>query len=131
MAFDRKRYMKKWRKDNREYLRKYYKQWLKNNPEYEKKWRDDNPDKCYKKVRKYQKSHPEKVNKWVKRYREKNPEKIKAQNISRQIKDKQKCSVVGCNNIGEKHHPDYDKPLRVEWLCKKHHKEKHRKEEKL
>lgn len=27
----------------------------------------------------------------------------------------------------EAHHPDYDDPLRVEWLCPKHHKEAHRK----
>ncbi len=36
-----------------------------------------------------------------------------------------------CKNCGDikthGHHPDYDKPLEVMWLCKKHHYEIHRK----
>lgn len=35
----------------------------------------------------------------------------------------QKCSIIGCNETGERHHPDYSKPREIIWLCPKHHKE--------
>ena len=31
------------------------------------------------------------------------------------------CQVKGCNELGERHHPDYRKPLKIVWLCHKHH----------
>lgn len=34
------------------------------------------------------------------------------------------CQKCGDEN-SEAHHHDYDKPLEVEWLCRKHHMEKH------
>lgn len=34
------------------------------------------------------------------------------------------CSVCG-NPKSQAHHEDYDKPLDVIWLCRKHHQEKH------
>ena len=36
------------------------------------------------------------------------------------------CTLIDCDRMGERHHPDYDKPKVVEWLCPKHHNEKHR-----
>jgi len=36
------------------------------------------------------------------------------------------CEVCGAYPT-EGHHPDYTKPLEVQWLCQKHHKELHRK----
>lgn len=33
------------------------------------------------------------------------------------------CQV--CGNKAQAHHPDYDRPLDVVWLCAKHHKEAH------
>ena len=35
------------------------------------------------------------------------------------------CSVLGCYEIGERHHPDYQKRLEIVWLCKTHHEEVH------
>jgi hypothetical protein len=35
---------------------------------------------------------------------------------------KMPCSVCGDDN-SEAHHPDYDKPLEVVWVCRKHHEE--------
>ena len=37
------------------------------------------------------------------------------------------CVICGSDNT-EKHHPDYDKPLKVIWICKSCHVEHHREE---
>lgn len=36
------------------------------------------------------------------------------------------CEVCG-NKQTQGHHPDYSRPLSVQWLCTKHHRELHRK----
>ena len=41
---------------------------------------------------------------------------------------KQPCSLCGSTYRLEKHHPDYNKPLEVIWLCRKDHVELHSKE---
>lgn len=37
----------------------------------------------------------------------------------------QPCKVCGDPNT-EAHHPDYDRPMDVDWLCRPHHKAEHR-----
>lgn len=37
---------------------------------------------------------------------------------------KQPCII--CNGDAEAHHPDYTKPLKIQWLCKTHHGEVHK-----
>ena len=37
---------------------------------------------------------------------------------------RQPCEVCGCEKA-DAHHQDYNKPLEVIWLCRKHHKEWH------
>lgn len=37
------------------------------------------------------------------------------------------CSV--CGGKAEMHHPDYDEPLIIEWLCRRHHLALHRVQE--
>ena len=62
---------------------------------------------------------------WEKR----NPKKKRASNmVSNAVRDgkliKQPCEKCGHKKV-EAHHDDYDKPLDVRWLCKKHHHEHH------
>jgi hypothetical protein len=35
------------------------------------------------------------------------------------------CAVPECNRKPHAHHPDYDQPLDVVWLCPQHHKDAH------
>ena len=37
------------------------------------------------------------------------------------------CSIKNCSILGERHHPDYNKPKEIIWLCKKHHEKIHQK----
>ncbi len=48
--------------------------------------------------------------------------------LNHAIRDKkiqrEQCMICGKN--AEAYHPDYTKPLRVEWLCFKHHRQAHK-----
>ncbi len=63
---------------------------------------------------------------WGRKY----PEKVKAQRLAQKaVKkgtlSKEKCEI--CSDLKvEAHHPDYSKPLEVQWLCRKHHAALHR-----
>lgn len=39
--------------------------------------------------------------------------------------ERQPCEICGDDN-GEGHHPDYNRPLEVHWLCRKHHRQIHK-----
>lgn len=64
------------------------------------------------------------------RYREKYKNRDAARHIAgNALRDgkifKQPCIICGHEKT-EGHHPDYDRPLDVVWLCMKHHKEAHK-----
>lgn len=63
------------------------------------------------------------------RYSERHPEKRAAHSIvTNAIKNgslvSQPCEVCGSKN-SEAHHEDYAKPMDVQWLCPKHHADRH------
>lgn len=65
---------------------------------------------------------------WQRRAFARDPEKKRARNkISNAIKNgklqKQGCRI--CGEEAQAHHEDYSKPLEVDWLCFKHHREEH------
>ncbi|KKL06404.1 hypothetical protein LCGC14_2395890 [marine sediment metagenome] len=64
------------------------------------------------------------VKKRLARYVLKYPERRKAHDIARKI-IRQECLIIGCGNLGERHHPDYLKPLKVIFLCRHHHRDLH------
>lgn len=37
------------------------------------------------------------------------------------FRQRQVCSIKGCNELGERHHPNYSNPKEIIWLCKEHH----------
>jgi hypothetical protein len=113
-----------------------------------KKYREDNPKECaaakkrcyerkpevYKaKAKEWRKSHLESRKEEFKKYKEKYPEKVAAHvAVMVEVRSGQMCPPDYCEGCFgsaplEAHHPDYSKPLNVEWLCKKCHTEIHRK----
>ena len=60
----------------------------------------------------------------------KNPNKAKTRNIFTNAMRDGKVTKLPCFICGELkvegHHPDYDRPLDVVWLCNKHHQEIHK-----
>lgn len=70
----------------------------------------------------------------VLRYRERHPEKAHAHKLVRQalkagtLIRPQTCQQPGCKvRQLHAHHFDYSQPIEVEWLCRQHHQERHRK----
>jgi len=54
------------------------------------------------------------------RQRARYPKRCKTRIIANKYLEKGKPCII-CNLPGERHHPDYTKPLEVIFLCKKHH----------
>ncbi len=78
----------------------------------------------------YRKMHPDRAKKSVNKSLKKYPEKENARKIFQSAKSKGLIIPKPCEICGEiksdGHHPDYKKPLKIKWLCRKHHKEQHR-----
>lgn len=74
-------------------------------------------------------NHTESATINTRNYRLRHPEKYKAKNkaynayLSGKIK-RENCEL--CGGKAQMHHDDYSKPLKVRWLCHKHHQEYHR-----
>lgn len=45
--------------------------------------------------------------------------------LRRGLTGREPCAVCGDEKV-DGHHPDYDRPMDVIWLCRKHHKAAHR-----
>lgn len=113
---------------------KYYIEHKESQLDYSKKYREENRDK----FNKYSKNWRERnYDKWIgsqkeyqKKYIENNKEVANAHTkthnaIARGVIAKQACEICGAEEA-EAHHNDYNKPLEVRWLCKRHHAEWHR-----
>jgi len=149
---------KKWRRAHLEHCRKVRRKWFKRNPTkaafYRQRAKIKNPDynnQYYHKnkthilyrsavyVKKYQrtKRYKELAKKYKLNYRKKHRliflKQRKAQGILSYAKKLHKIKIKACRRCGtfkniQAHHPNYDKPLKVIWLCSKHHIQLHIKE---
>lgn len=132
----------------KEFLRK--KKWKENHPDYDKEYYQKNKDKAkeYREInkpkrnkqkrewdkknkkhnKKYRQENRRKYNFSRKKWGENNKEKILAENKARIVKipNGKLCQRCRKRLARNKHHPNYSKPLKVKFLCKKCHSEVHR-----
>lgn len=100
--------------------------------EWQKNYRAKNREKIRSYNLKYNKEWRQKFGyESNKNYKKRNPLKISAQKlVQRYVKEGlvQKKNCIFCGKTAEAHHPDYNYPLRILWVCKIHHSAIHRKE---
>ena len=122
--------MRRWRLNNPDKVREMRR-------EARKRWVAANPEKAVEKKRqrkaRYAEKHPDKVKaaqrRNTQRQRERHPEKYAARKavwLATQRGDLVPLPCKVCGKVAEAHHPDYLKPLEVEWLCRVHHRDEHR-----
>jgi hypothetical protein len=101
--------------------------------EYHRIWRDKNKGKTYSREQQWRKDNKDKLNAWYKKYRnnplnQKNYRAVVKLNVAVRLGKikRQPCEI--CDNPkSQGHHPDYSKPLKVNWLCISCHAKLHKK----
>ena len=88
-------------------------------------------EKRKQKVKEYGKRNARKLAKYSYKWRKQNLMKARAhvkvaRAVRKGILNKQCCEIC-FNEKVEAHHPNYNEPLNVVWLCRQHHAELHRK----
>ena len=146
MAFDKNKRPSAvaWRERNRDRLRAYDKAYRALNREklaakrkvynaqnreernaLHKAWRDRNLEHARAYDRAWSKGSENKKAR-IREWREKNPEKIAAHHLAAyHIPLPDTCESCGAGGLIHRHHPDYTKPLLVEFLCPRCHKAAH------
>jgi len=136
----------KYAKEHREQINEYWRNKRKENPEEYKekrnKWRADNVEKCRAYQNKYHASAKGKRRylEYYSKHKEDYFERAKKSNANHKAEryaqgvlnhalakgmiKRMPCEVCGTTK-SQAHHYDYNKPLDVMWLCKKHHAEWH------
>lgn len=114
---------------------KYFKKWNKENPNYFIEWRKKAREKLMKFRKEMNIATPIRItrtadekritlNRQMREYRLRNKIKVRARKKVEQAIMAGKLKKLPCEKCGknaEAHHPDYSKPLVVQWLCKEHH----------
>ncbi len=83
-------------------------------------WRKENPDK-----KPHSKEYLDAYRKRPEVIRKEKVRMVTTKFIRTGILKRDNCEMTGCTIIGEAHHDDYDKPLDIRWLCKRHHEDYH------
>jgi len=130
----RAEYLREWRKNNKEHYLQTTKEYRERNKVRLKAYRKAYWKKYFVKIKRSPEllqRRREQANKAKKRNYDKNRPKYKARGA---VKNallngsilRGDCSVAHCDNSPiEAHHPDYNKPLEIVWLCRKHHLSNH------
>ncbi|MDE2020579.1 MAG: hypothetical protein KGJ13_09615 [Patescibacteria group bacterium] len=91
-------------------------------------WVEKERERCRNKQVIYRKTHvvktyPEVKERWADKNKIKRKAQFAANNALRdgKIKRSEICEICGAKGELEKHHPDYEKPLLIQWLCLKCH----------
>lgn len=127
----RKEYMRRWRAKNKARLDAYQKDYNERNrerkAEYSRKYYHEHKEQELVRMRRYKKDNKEGMEKLRKKYLKKTgraqPKVMKA--LSSGKLTRLPCEVCG-KEPADAHHDDYNKPLKVRWLCRKCHAEWHR-----
>lgn len=93
------------------------------------KYKNENQEKIVISKKKYYQNNKDKILAAGAEYKIKNPKKRKAHTIvGNSIRDghlfRESCSICH-DSDAQAHHDDYDKPLNIRWLCRKHHADWH------
>lgn len=152
MVYDSKEYHRQYYLKNKEEIRKKHAQYYQKNKDEIKarlrREREENGDEVRRRDREYWAKNKDKKKAKDTRYRLSHRENINANNRRRwkedvEFRDKHyirtcvnrllregkitrmPCKICGAEKA-EAHHCDYNKPLELMWLCRKHHREWHK-----
>jgi hypothetical protein len=118
-----------WRKGNPEKARASTQAWRAQNPESVKAYlatrKKRDPQKAREAYRAWEKRNLEKVRARQEAWAKHNPEKRRAHNRAIAIPLPETCQRCGARGKLHRHHPDYGKPLMVEFLCASCHTRLH------
>ena len=138
-------YARKLRKENYQKYKENKDRWEKENPNKAreirkkavKKWTEKNKNKLKENAKEWRKKNPKKLYEYRKKARKLDKERYPQKYNSRRffqmalrigyIVRPDSCSRCQKECKPEGHHPDYNKPLDVIWLCKQCHVEEHSK----
>jgi hypothetical protein len=133
------KYISEWKSDNAAHVKDYAKRYRAQNAdpikECKKRWQKNNESHVKEYQEAYQQSERgKKAQKAAKiRHRMKHADHCYARDaVNHAIKRGEitegPCEICGSKEKIHAHHDDYSKPLKVRWLCAKHHNEFHKQE---
>ncbi len=121
----RKEYRKQHYQKNKEKNRKYIKEWREKNPDYQKEWDANNLKRRREWKAEWKLKNPLKAKEYQKTSYERRKSSIEVKARVKAgmypIPDGQPCQICQFLPATERHHPNYDRPLEVVYLCKIHH----------
>lgn len=113
-------YQNQYRKEHKEQLRNYFRKYKRKDKDYYKKWCNNNRSKVKRYHEEYYKLNN---NNFKRKTRNKTNNLINCKIILKV----NKCSQCNSTKNIEKHHSDYNDAENIVWLCRKCHRELHRK----
>jgi hypothetical protein len=119
--------------------KEYFKKWRQEHPSYNREWRKKHPEYVLLQAIYYRQWYAERgrqraddYRKIIEQWHKEHPEAVKASNLVNWavkkgiIKKPEQCEFCKRDNTRiNGHHPAYDKPLNVIWLCNSCHKKLH------